>query len=1675
MDAKHKLNYLLAIAGVFAGATAVSHAQLQVAGSLLIDVDATNAPLGALTAITNNGTLGGFFEPRGDGTMIPAVTTINGNGTRGITFDGNDFLQHVASVGGALVPADPTLTGVNPTCTIEVWVLNPGVDREESVISWGRRGGPDGSNMSFNYGWDARFGAVGHWGAPDLGWDSAFNNDFNPPGTPRSGQWHHLVYTFDGAVQRVYADGVEKNSENVGLNIHTIPPVTIGAQMATDTTVEPALRGALTIGRFRIHADALTGAQVASNYNLEVSSFSHGGSPLPAGPSHRYSFTNAPGAAPDGSVVQDSIGSAHGVVRGGGATFTGGRLSLPGGAATTAAYVDLPNYMLSTNSVDKGGSGGVTFEAFYKLTGNRTWARVFDFGSSDIDPTAAVVGGEVTGPGGGGEGLDYLFLSAQSGGDVNRREADIRNQDPVQTPGAPDAAGRNYATGHFNRDVHVALSWDEASGQVVVYENGTTIANFSAGTNRMSSINDVNCWLGRAQWSGDQVLQGEFDEFRIYPRVLPPEQVRASFAAGPDSLATADPVSFVTEPQSQTIPEFGNVTFTVLAQGAPPLSVQWYKNGSELVGSNGNSIAFTTVPLSENGAQYQVVASNNIGGTAYYATSQVATLIVLADTNPPTLVQGRVNGTNVIEVVFSEAVNAADIIAGNFTITGTNAPNVIGAAVGSSNTRAVLTLDGPLTGCEFYTVTASNVRDLSAGENVTSPPGNSVVIWVYVADGLTHRYTFNQSPDSDATGDTVYDMVGEAHGIVLNGSGTTAFTGSRVTLSGGPSSIAPYIDLPNGLLSTNSVANGGSGKVTYEGWVKVTAGRTWSRVLDFGNSTAGELFAPGGSGNGQDYLFYSAQEGDNVNRHIIVVREVDPLPDGSSTGADQNAGVNTTTFQQDFQFVVTWDEATGQVTVYENGVQVGAFVSGTTMNEVHDVNVWLGRSNWTGDQNLQGEFDEFRVYNTVLSPQQVAFNKLGGPDNNFGAPLSLDLVVTNVNFITNTLRRAQVLVNFSNLGTQDVAGASCINYSSSDSNVVVLRADGMVHALNEGVATITASVGGFSDSVEITVFADTTAPEILAVRALGPRLVELIFSEPLDPGIPNESSNFSVDSASGVNVPILSSAQGADPSRVYLTLSADLPREAISVYVDAALDVVGNFMFSTTVQFLNYLPFGLEHRYSFNAAVGSAGNGSVVLDSIGTADGTVRGAGATFTGDRVTLPGGASAAAAYIDLPNGLLSTNSTANGGSGKLSLETWVKVTGARNWGRIFDFGSSIGGEVTGPGGGGEGRDYLMLSASIGTDVLNRRTELRNEDPGGGGIATVDHVTVGFTQMVHVIITWDEVTDQILTYENNALVSTLNVDDSMADINDVNVWLGRSNWTGDENMQGEFDEFRFYSRILSAEERAFNAAVGPDYNLGLPLALRIEVPTNFMHSGQSQQVQVFGDFANISNVNLTVSRLFTITPANPSVITADAAGVLYAVGSGTTDVSATFSGLASSTVTIVVNASPIGGDDGFNTSTNTPVTISLATLLANDSDPDGNTPLTLVASATSTNGGTIVTTATDLTYTPVSNYVGPDLFTYTITDTLGGSDVVNVFVYVAAGPLPDLDEVGIYPHAGGYAVAFRGVPGTSYQIQRTDNLTPPITWTSFPLQIVPPNGIIGLQDTNASPGQAFYRAVSP
>ena len=393
----------------------------------------------------------------------------------------------------------------------------------------------------------------------------------------------------------------------------------------------PGLRGSLSLGRVRIHDGVLTAEQVAANYNLEKGAFVDPQPPadipperLTKGPIHRYSFSEPVAANATGQEIKDSVGTAHGLVQGEGAEFTGSRLKLAGGGSATAAYADLPNGMVSSHGVANGGTGEFSFETWLRVTGSRTWSRVFDFGSTTSDDGS----GEVTGPGAGGTGLDYLEYSAQIGDDTNSRRLELRNEDPA----GGGVLTSDVSTKTFNQEVHVLVTWKESTGRITLYENGRQLTAMDTVT-PMSDLNDVNVWLGRSNWSGDQNTQGEFDEARFYDYVLTPGQAVGNAASGPDLINDKDvAVTITTPPTDQSIPETLPATFRVTVKGSAPITYQWFRNNEAIVGATESSYTLPAVASGDNGASFRVDVANSFNGQQVKVSSTPVTLTVVSDT-----------------------------------------------------------------------------------------------------------------------------------------------------------------------------------------------------------------------------------------------------------------------------------------------------------------------------------------------------------------------------------------------------------------------------------------------------------------------------------------------------------------------------------------------------------------------------------------------------------------------------------------------------------------------------------------------------------------------------------------------------------------------------------------------------------------------------------------------------------------------------------------------------------------------------------------------------------------------------------------------------------------------------------------------------------------------------------
>ena len=219
----------------------------------------------------------------------------------------------------------------------------------------------------------------------------------------------------------------------------------------------------------------------------------------------------------------------------------------------------------------------------------------------------------------------------------------------------------------------------------------------------------------------------------------------------------------------------------------------------------------------------------------------------------------------------------------------------------------------------------------------------------------------------------------------------------------------------------------------------------------------------------------------------------------------------------------------------------------------------------------------------------------------------------------------------------------------------------------------------------------------------------------------------------------------------------------------------------------------LVHRYSFS------GKGKEVLDSVGAASGMVVGADLLGVGD-LALAGGTTDQ--FVNLPNGLL------RGLSGA-TLELWFTWTGAAGE-HVLDFGFNTSGEDKHTG---AATTYLYISPH--DDKTNLAAHVNfTMTPGDVDKDVVVQASGALSKRVphQVVVTFDGVANQLELYLDGEFVDrAIDIKGMLAQIDDRNVWLGRSNSPGN-SFKGTLHEFRLYSRPLKADAIKASFVAGTD-----------------------------------------------------------------------------------------------------------------------------------------------------------------------------------------------------------------------------------------------------------------------
>jgi len=185
-------------------------------------------------------------------------------------------------------------------------------------------------------------------------------------------------------------------------------------------------------------------------------------------------------------------------------------------------------------------------------------------------------------------------------------------------------------------------------------------------------------------------------------------------------------------------------------------------------------------------------------------------------------------------------------------------------------------------------------------------------------------------PDSSVDNDTVNTMTFE-----LNS--TTGKFGSALTFDG----MGDHIKL------NSSVITPGPGFSVCL-WAYPTAVGSWARLIDFGN------------GSGANNLLLARYSTTND----LVFESYNGSSGGGSVRATNAIELNK------WQFFAATLDASGNVKIYKNGVVVASGKS-AALTKVNRTRCYIGRSNWSSDAYYQGAMDDIRIFNAVLTEQQI--------------------------------------------------------------------------------------------------------------------------------------------------------------------------------------------------------------------------------------------------------------------------------------------------------------------------------------------------------------------------------------------------------------------------------------------------------------------------------------------------------------------------------------------------------------------------------------------------------------------------------------------------------------------------------------------------------------------------------
>jgi len=884
----------------------------------------------------------------------PAINKVANSGSLGSVADGfivsNVGKGQSGRVGSAIRLTNPSLDAGYCNSKVDV-TYNPGLNPAPpfSVEFWAKPNaiGADATGLcalsSFNPNW---FGGgnrsgylfylsnVGVWQFR-LGTTSGYAGIATATnGTAVAGNWQHIVATYDGAVARLYVDGILANAVNANVanwTRNTQMALRMGGTPLTGNASDGPLIAASGISGNRgfdgwldevaVYTSVLSAASVKAHFDAATTNNAGYDSQILADAPVGYWNLDEPAVTTPDPTSFPTVANSGSLGSAADGTNTWGSLTAqpgsgsPGlGAGNKAAFFNGDGGHVELK--DAPGlhiSGNITLMAWVKPTTKDFFRNIIAHGWDSFYEETFLRISRTEGSSGFGDGNNYYEIGVSDGNSYY------------------DAADVQIPEGDIGNWVFLAGTYDGANWNL--YRNGVLAASVPSSN---GALDVTNRWSIGSR-SDPSALEGLFfggsiDEPAIFDTALSAADITAIYNA-----AQVPPTITRAVAASGTLYKNASASFDVWAEGSPTLTYSWTSNGVPIGGGSATNITLNN--LTVGALSVQVVVANAYGSatnTVSFSVVQSKPLITLQPVAVTRFIgrpfQFSVAALGSLPISFQWQTNGVDITgATSSTYSGTVSASTAG------NYRCVLSNE---------TGTSNSVTVALTALPIPGNYGGAII-----ADGPVAYWRLDES-----SGSVAHDYYGGHDGTYFAATlGQPGYSSidpdTAAGFAGGSGSYVGNID-------GNQINFTGHTNFTLEAWVNGQPGQAEESTIiakGIGGSgtTATEQFSIDVTAG--HYRFFTRQ-GD-ANNTLIDANAVSG-PDGT------------------WQHVVgVYDDAGGTMYIYVNGNQEGTHAARTGGTIAGLTPVSIGSKRLGNDPNYNGGFngliDEISIFPYALSAPQV--------------------------------------------------------------------------------------------------------------------------------------------------------------------------------------------------------------------------------------------------------------------------------------------------------------------------------------------------------------------------------------------------------------------------------------------------------------------------------------------------------------------------------------------------------------------------------------------------------------------------------------------------------------------------------------------------------------------------------